>query len=58
MSRTLSPPASRVFVTRVQSTAVLRGFVKSRDERKKAGLAVAASPAVTHVDNRLKIRRR
>lgn len=56
LHRSQKQPAHLVIVTIVENTVVLRGRVKSRAEKKRAGLAAWASPEVLRVDNRLQIR--
>lgn len=50
--------ASDVNVTIIDTTATLTGWVWSLAEKKQAGLTTGASPCVTHIDNRLRIRSR
>ncbi|GAA1166961.1 BON domain-containing protein [Nesterenkonia sandarakina] len=56
LHHTRNQPTHLVIVTIVENTVVLRGRVKSRAEKKRAGLAAWASPDVLRVDNRLQIR--
>ncbi|MGJ9373262.1 BON domain-containing protein [Nesterenkonia sp. CF4.4] len=47
---------THVAVTIIEDTAVLTGFVSSPDQVAQAAMASGASPEVTRIENRLRVR--